>query len=314
MIVVRIVLFAAFLFVGVIAIIAGTQAARAASAKNISIVKSDKLTVGDVFDGVDENADYVLGPSPQPGKDMVLDARTLYRIASTLKIDWKPSNSGEQVIIRRAATVIPQSHVEETLRSALSEQPGLEGKFKMNVNGGLEQMVLPEGLAQTVEVAAVNFDPSRDTFEASLVAPSADKPIKRLSVTGQIERIISVPVLKNALRNGDVINTHDIDWVDMPSRNVQHDLLLDEKDVIGMTPRRIAMSGKPIIASDLEQPKLVTRGDTVTITFMDGPLVLSTKGMAMQTGAKGDVIRVTNINSNKTLDAFVSGDREVVVR
>lgn len=313
-IVVRIVLFVVALFAGVVTLIAGTQAALAASPKNISIVKGDSLTLGDIFNDAGQNADYVLGPSPQPGKDLVLDARALYRIASAMKLDWKPASSAEQVIVRRAATVIPSTHIEDTLRGALAEQPGINGKFTMNVNGGIDNMVLPEGMAQTVEIAAINFDPSRDMFEASLVAPSAEKPLKRMSVTGQIERIVSVPVLKNALRNGDIINAHDIDWVDIPARNVQRDMLLEEKDVVGMTPRRIAMAGKPMIASDLEQPKLVERGDTVTITFMDGALLLSTKGTAMQTGAKGDVIRVTNINSNKTLDAQVTGDREVIVR
>lgn len=311
---VRIVLFIVALFAGIVTLIAGTQSALAASPKSISIVRGDMLTLGDVFDGAGQNADYILGAAPQPGTDMVLDARTLYRIAAALKLDWKPSSAAEQVIIRRAATVISQSDIERTVHDALAEQPGLNGKFSMHINGGLQNMVLPEGMSQSVEVASVNFNPTRDMFEVALVAPSIKKPLKRLNISGTIERTTAIPVLKNSLRNGDVINAHDLDWIDIPARNVQAGMLLDEKDVLGMTPRRIVMAGKPLSTNDLEQPKLVERGDTVMITFMDGPLILSTKGTAMQDGARGDVIRVTNINSNKTLDAHVTGSREVAVQ
>jgi flagella basal body P-ring formation protein FlgA len=314
MITVRIVLFIIALFFGAITLIVGAQSARAASAKNISIVRGDMLTLGDVFEGVEKNADYVLGPAPQPGKDMVLDARTLYRIATALKLDWKPVSSADQVVIRRAATVISKTDVETALRAALSSQPGINGKFSMSLNGTVDNIVLPEGSAQTIEIAAVNFDPSHDMFEAALVAPSAKQPLKRVNISGHIERIATIPVLRNALRNGDVINANDLDWIDIPTRSIQNTMLLDEKDVVGMTPRHVALAGKPLSANDLEQPKLVERGDTVMITFAEGPLILSTKGTALQSGAKGDIIRVNNINSNKTLDAHVTGSREVYVR
>lgn len=314
LITVRIVLFLAGLGVGVVILFAGTRAALAASVKDIAIVTGERLTVGDLFDGVQENADYVLGPAPQPGKDMVLDARTLYRIATALKLDWQPASSAQQVIVRRAATVIPADMVKQTLEKALSEQPGLNGKFTLAMHSGADAIVLPQGEKATVEIAALSYDPTRDTFDATLAAPSQNNPLKKVTVTGQVERIVPVPVLKNALRNGDVIGAHDIDWVDVPSRNVQHDMLLEEKNVIGMTPRRIAMAGKPLTAGDLQQPLLVSRGEEITIIFADGPLHLSTKGKAMQSGAKGDYVRVTNINSNKSFDAFVTASREVTVR
>lgn len=314
LITVRVVLFLAGLGVGVVILFAGTRAALAASVKDIAIVTGDRLTVGDLFDGVAQNADYVLGPSPQPGKDMVLDARTLYRIASALKLDWQPASSAEQVIVRRAATLIPASAIESALEKALSEQPGLNDKFTLTMHNAPDNIVLPQGESASVEVAAITYDPTRDMFDATLAAPSKDNPLKKISVTGQVERVIAIPVLKNSLRNGDVIGIQDIDWVDVPSRNIQRDMMTQEKDVVGYTPRRIISSGKPIVAGDLQQPLLVSRGEEVTIMFADGPLLLSTKGKAMQNGAKGDYVRVTNINSNKSFDAYVTGSREVTVR
>lgn len=310
---VRLVLFIVMIGVAVVALIAATQSALAASLKSVSVVNGDRLTVGDIFDGAGRHADYVLGPAPQPGKDMVLDARTLYRIAAAMKLDWQPSSGADQVVVSRAATVVPVSQIETALRERLSAA-ALEGKFTMKFNGAIEPIVLPDGTDEHVEIAAMNFDPARDIFEASLVAPSRDNPLKRMNVSGQIERIVTVPVLSTSLRSGDVIGARDIGWIDVPARSLPRETLLKESDLIGHTPRRVAMAGKPLLANDIQPPTMVERGDTVTIIFQNGPLVLSTKGKALQTGARGDIIRVSNLSSNKTFDAQVNASREVIVQ
>lgn len=310
---IKIVLFVLALGAGAVTLIIGSQAALAANLKNISIITGDQLKLGDLFDGLEKNADYVLGPAPQPGKDMVLNARTLYRISSAMDLTWRPSTSSQQIIVRRAATVIAQDKVEDALKKALAKN-GLEGNYTLLISGGNQQMILPHGLPDTVEVSSVKFDPQRDIFEATLVAPSKENPIKRLSLMGQVERMVPVPTLKNTLRKGDIIGRHDLNWIDVPARSIQRNVLLKEKDLVGMTPQRISFAGKPLLASDLESPKLVERGDIITITFKNGPLILSTKGKALQSGAKGDIIHIANLSSSKSLEGFVTGTREVSVK
>ena len=87
--------------------------------KTTSIVTERSLKLGDIFDGLTKNAEYVLGNSPQPGQEMVLNARTLYRIAHALDLEWRPSHEGQSVTIRRAATVIPFKRVEDQISDAL---------------------------------------------------------------------------------------------------------------------------------------------------------------------------------------------------
>lgn len=290
-----------------------TQKALAAPVlKPISVVGSDTLMLGDLFDGLEQNDSYVLGPAPQPGQDMVLNARTLYRIAVAMDLDWRPQTSAEQVVVRRAATVIPPADIDHSLREALKGE-GLTGNFNV-LTSGAKDIVLPPDMPQTVEVSKLRFDPTKDYFEAVLVAPSAEKPVKKVSVMGQVERLEKIPVLKHPLRNGDVIGQTDIDYIELPARQIQHDTLLSEEDMVGMTPRRMTLAGKPVMNSELERPTVVERGDIVTIVFNDGKLALTTRGKAMQDGATGDLIRITNLNSNKGVDAMVTGYREVTVR
>lgn len=309
---VRILLFVVTLAISVMTLIISAQKATAATLRDVSIVNSDTLKLGDVFDGLKHNADYVLGPAPQPGQDMILNARTLYRIAVAMDLPWRPVTSTEQVTVRRAATIIPESRVQESLRSALMQE-GVNGTFDIIVSG-TKDIVLPDEMPQTVAVSALRYNPQNDFFEATLVAPSLDKPLRKISVMGQVERKVSLPVLKSSLRNGDIIGASDIELINLPEKQIPRDAVLKKDTLIGMTPRHIAHAGKPLSMNDMERPQIVGRGDTVTLIFNDGSLVLTTKGKALHGGAKGDLVRVTNLNSSKTVDGYVTGEQEITVR
>jgi len=51
----------------------------------------------------------------------------------------------------------------------------------------------------------------------------------------------------------------------------------------------------------------------VTMVLQTSNMVLSTQGKAVQDGAKGEVIRVQNIESNRIVDATVVGSNQVAV-
>lgn len=306
---------ATFVFVvsaGVVVLLAGTKAALAATLRSETVITGDYIKLGDIFDGT-KNADYVLGPAPAPGKDMILNARTLYKIASALDVEWSPSNSAEQIILRRDASVIPQENVSAALEDKIRES-GVAEKFSITYLTAPADIVLPGGTEDGLEITAFNFDSQKDSFNAVIVAPSAENPLKRTTVSGRIERLIAVPVLKNTLKNGDIIGALDIDWIDLPQTSIPNGAILNEKDIINMTPRRTATSGKPINANELEYPKMVDRGDAVTLIFENGPMVLTARGKALQAGAMGDTVRVSNSDSNKNLQGVVTAHREITIR
>ena len=120
----RIILFVLTVSAGIIALMVGSQAALAASLKDSAVVETDTLTLGDLFDGLDHNRDYVLGAAPQPGQDMVLGARTLYRIAKAMNLPWRPSNAAEQITVRRTATVIPPGRCNKSNPKCSAKQRG----------------------------------------------------------------------------------------------------------------------------------------------------------------------------------------------
>lgn len=316
MLAVRIATLIAVLTFGVFFILAGAHAALAGniSLKRESIVEGDSIVLGDLFTGLTGNADYVLGPAPQPGQDMTLDARTLMRVAISLDLPWRPATSADTVTLRRAATTVGEDVVTGAIEDSLREQ-GVTGRFEVGYQSATApRFVLPGKHPANVEVSDMKVDPQKGLFHAVLSSPSAGNPVLRQSVSGSIRRIVEVPVLKSTLRNGDVIGAHDIQWIDMYGRDLQSDYILSEDSLIGRTPRRMAMAGKPLRDIDVESPRIVQRGEEITIVYAQGGMTLTAKGKASQDGAKGEIVRVVNVNSNRAVDGTVTGEREVTVQ
>lgn len=286
-------------------IVGGSKIALAASLKSYATLDGDVLTAGDIFGGLsEEKASYVLGPAPQPDQEMTLNARTLMRVAAALDLAWRPVSYADQITITRTATIITSRMIEDSLQTALQEK-GLSGKFELKFQNPNPKMILDKREVATLDIVSLELDRGKDWFQAELVAPSSDKPLQRIQVNGRVDRLIDMPVLKQAMRNGDVIYPSDIEMISVPTRSLQDDYILDAASIVSMTPQRIIHAGKPVRANELEQPQLVGRGDQVVIMYKEGPLTLSAKGRTLRSGAKGELIQVVNTSSNRKIDAVI---------
>jgi flagella basal body P-ring formation protein FlgA len=300
----------------ILAVLAGVvilpHTARAVSLKQNTVVNGDTIVLGDVFQGLPANEDKVLGLAPQPGQEMVLNARTLLRIAIALDLPWRPASNNDHIVLTRAASVVDREMIKNAILTEL-EKDTLEGKYTVVIPDAAAQIVLSPDIAPTVEITDFNYKPESGWFEATAVAPSVDNPIRRQRINGVVHKLVDVPVLRTVLNAGDIIGERDIDLIEMKESDVRADMIKNSADLIGMTPRRMTVSGKPMKAADLESPRIVTRGDIVTMQFSQGGMTLTASGKAMEHGARGDTIRVVNSTSNKTIEATVTGSKEVTI-
>lgn len=304
------------ILLGSLTLFAFSSAAHAAATlRHSNVITDGSIKLGDIFSGLrDQQAGRILGAAPRPGQDMVLNARTLMRIAIAMDLSWRPSSAADHIVLSSAATLIDQDMIVDKLSSKLRDK-GISGKFDLILsNKSHTEMVLPHDADKNIAVQSVEINKNRDWFNAVMVGPSLDNPLQRIQVSGKIERTIELPVLSNNLRNGTVIGKSDIHTISIPARNVNADYILSHTDLIGKTPRRIILSGQPIKAQDISAPIAVERGKSVTMIFESGGLRLTALGKALQSGSPGDIIRVVNTASNRTIDAEISGNQEVVVR
>ncbi|MEK7801613.1 MAG: flagellar basal body P-ring formation chaperone FlgA [Pseudomonadota bacterium] len=287
--------------------------AQAADLRAETIIDSSSVHVSDIFSDVPSTKNVVLGNAPQPGQTIILNAKTLQRIANMYDIDWKSQSNADQIILQRSSQTINADAMLEALKKDLQAK-GLGGEFGVSISNVAPLITLPGDAPATVEVSQISYTPGRDVFTAVLAAPSAANPIKTLSVSGLIEKMKDIPVLRTSLKNGDIIGSSDIEWVSVAERRMLHDTVIDADHLIGRTPIRAVDANMPVRTRDIISPQLIARGDEVLIQFVSNGMSLSARGKAMQNGAEGERIRVLNLSSNQSLQAEITGDKVVKVQ
>ena len=79
------------------------------------------------------------------------------------------------------------------------------------------------------------------------------------------------------------------------------DPVTDPLDAIGQTSRRLLRAGDVVRNSSLTAPVLVKRGDAVVMIARIEGIEVSTAGEALDTGARGAMVRVRNSTSGQTV-------------
>lgn len=286
--------------------------AGAVGLKESGFITEDVIKLSDIFHGLPEDREKVLGPAPMPGEDMTLNARTLLRIAIALDLPWRPQTAAQSITLTRVATVISKSDIEDGLRQAISAK-GIAGKFTLQLPATLTRIVLPQAQPATFDLSDLTIDVKNRSFHGMIMAPSAEAPLQKVPVSGSFERLVDVPVLRGPLNTGGIINERDLDSMEMRERDVQGDIIMTKDNLLGLTPRRLILAGTPIRSHDVETPQIVGRGDLITLIFKSNNLTLTARGKALESGAQGDLIRIVNTGSNKTIQGRVTASKEVTV-
>ncbi|HCQ71237.1 MAG: flagella basal body P-ring formation protein FlgA [Alphaproteobacteria bacterium] len=301
-------------FVYILAVLAFISTdAMAVSLRQQSVISGDVIRLGDLFHDLERNQDRVLGAAPRPGKSTTLSAKTLQRVAIAMDLPWRPSSASDYLTVTRAATVVSPETVEGALRTALSETM-TDSLFNIAFTGAQPEVILPPEMPDAAEISELEYNAQSRWFEATIMAPSKDNPVIQKRISGKIIPLAQIPTLKSSLRSGDVIGRHDIRMITVPMHSVNHDTYLRAEDLYGLTPRRIITAGSAIKEMDVEQPRIVQRGESVTMIYQHGGMRLTATGKAMEFGAKGDLIRVVNNQSSQSIDAIVTGTQEVTVK
>jgi len=279
------------------------QAAAATLNTNVTVT-GDNVTLGDIFVDITNNADFVLAPAPMPDKTLTWDARTIKRIVNRFNLSYRVSMA-DQVQINRLATIIHKGDLQKAILKSLNGE-NINKDVELEFVGNNIEIILPHELQDDIQVLNSSYNPARNTFSATL--KTADNKVR--NYTGVIHNVVQIPVLKHSLRRGDLITRNKVKTITVREDHITDDMVLAMDELVGMTPRRVLPAGAPVAMKELDKPIMIERGDLVTMQLQNGPIAITAIAKAMESGAKGDVIRLMNMDSKRTLEAQVTNLRE----
>jgi flagella basal body P-ring formation protein FlgA len=275
----------------------------AAMPRENSMVEGDMVRLGDVFDVTGPQADTMVGRAPLPGRREIYDVERLRAIARAYNVSWNPSGRFDRTVVERAGRPIEAQEIEQKILSAIGADPA---DLKIELANRSMRLYAALSSQESVSVRGVNQDARTGYFNATLAIATGDTSTSAVQVNGRIVRLTALPVLTRRILPGDVIKPGDVATIPIAANQVSAETVLDPQVLIGQTPRRPLREHQAILISDVRAPVLVAKGSAVTMVLEAPGLLLTAKGLAQDDGSKGETIRVTNTQSNRTIEAVVT--------
>ena len=291
------------------------QAALAlAEVRSSTVVNASTVTLGDLLDNLDSGHDIWVMNSPAPGGKTSVSTRYLASLTRQHNVYWQNSRGVRKIIVTRKGKVITHGDLIHLVRQELDALNLSDRKNGIHISNKNARIHLTEdGMVDDITVENFSFNQQSGKFSAELSIPVGDGSVTTTVVRGRTHAISYVPTLNKTIARGQSITEQDITWITMPTLRIGRNIIRTNDKIIGMTPRRGLSPSTPLRLSDLERPEIVFRGKVVSILFKSGKISLTAIGKAIEGGGRGDVIRVMNSKSHKTIEAVVTGPAQVQV-
>ena len=213
------------------------------------------------------------------------------------------------ISVGASASANLQQQIEEATAAHLQEVVGKEAKAHGWKGWRLDLATrLPSSAAKKAPCSgkvSVSGGSFAHKGRQELSAKCHSNPNWTIPIRTEMKVYLPVVTSKTVINRGDTINRSQIQLQENEiTRNLRgfyHRL----DQVAGMgAARRIRVN--QILSPDLiDQPQLIKRGDKIKITAQRDGISASMPGEALEKGSKGDVIRVKNLSSGKTIEAKV---------
>ncbi|MBI0535380.1 flagella basal body P-ring formation protein FlgA [Roseomonas sp. KE2513] len=277
----------------------------------VAVVEDAAIRLSDLFDNAGQNAARVVGPSPAPGRRIVVEPAQLLAIARANGVLWRPLTAADTVMVERPGRAVPRDEVLDLLRAEFGRM-GLDPAAELELPGFQAPMV---PLASFTQLALEQpaFEAATNRFSATLVVVAEGVPTLRLRLAGRAVATSVVVIATRRLALGEVVQAEDLRLVRQRAERVRPGLATDPGQVVGKALRRPVAEGLPFAMVDLSAPAVIERNATV-LMLIDGPgLSLTAQGRAMAPAARGEVVPVMNLSSRAMVQAEAIGPGRVRV-
>lgn len=166
-------------------------------------------------------------------------------------------------------------------------------------------------VAVAVEGLVVNE--TGDRFSADLVVRIDGAVTGVVPLRGRLRPLVEVPTPARPLAEGETLGPDALASLWLPESSLRPDLLLDAEAIFGREAARRLLPGRPIREADLRIPRLVRKGEIVTLLFARAGIEITTQGRALEDGAAGERIRNVNLASERPVVGRVIGRKLVRV-
>lgn len=276
--------------------------------KESHVVEKELLSLSDFFEGLSPDQDQEILEAPAVGMRKHYPHVWVTQLAKNFAIQWEPQHT-RGIEFTRENQELKKLNVLEFaqgyIASAYPEKCIDPFEIKLDPSS---QYAVPSRVKNTPDVSSFVWL-AGDSFLLTISVDGQDKKIK-----GSFSKVVYVPTLNKLKYPGQLIEKEDVVFTTASEKDLPHQALLFENDLVGkVVGRRVIRSNTPIKESDVAKPMVLKRGDVVTLKVETKNIVITTRGKAEKNAAVGDIVQVLNIASKKMVEGIVKDTQTVVI-
>ncbi len=120
-------------------------------------------------------------------------------------------------------------------------------------------------------------------------------------LSGKYISYVEVPIAARYIKFGEIIQSSDLSNLKVKLDTIKNSDITSISEVLGMQTKKYIAVGLVIKKSDVTNPPVIKNNDPVNIVYSSGVINLKTSGIALGSGAIGDMIKVKNSTSGIVL-------------
>lgn len=275
-------------------------------------VASEIVRIGDIVENAGALADIAIFRAPDVGETGAVSVARVIEALRPHGLADADTRGLSEITVTHLGRIIAASEIGRAIAEAFAGRYGFGEAKDLSLNFDRPPHALGvDATAGELKVARTVYDAASRRFAVGFEIAGATT--RRLHYTGTIVETIEVPVLTRPANRGDVIKSSDVAFERKPKAEVPAGAIREADKVVGLAARATLRQGQPLRTADLMKPEIVKQNETVMLLFEMPGMVLSARGKALESGAEGDSVTVTNLQSKQNVQGVVSGPNRVTV-
>lgn len=282
------------------------------------LVAADIVRIGDLVENAGAAAGIAVFRSPDlghTGSVAVARVTEALRAHNVIGVDTRGLT---EISVTRASRAIGVKELEANIARVLAARYGLRDADSLSVtfDRDVRALHVDPATGADLQVTRASFEPRSGRFDVVLqtgsgsAAQGAHIPFR---LTGVAVETQEAAVVLRPVSRGEVLRESDITIERRPKTEISGEVLRDPEAAIGFAVRQSLQAGQIIRRTDLTKPQLVHRNEPVIMVFEQPGVMLTLRGKALESGAEGDTVNVTNLQSKKTLQGVVTAPGQVTI-
>lgn len=209
--------------------------------------------------------------------------------------------------------VLTEDDMISAIKKEFAEE-GVDTPMELELFGGKTSYSFENVQKLKVMVSHLKYDEEQNKFSATAEIFADGVAKDKTILNGRYYLLQNVWVPAEDIEKGTVLTADMLKTISVRENRIKSSHVTELEKLVGSEVKKTMKAGKMFTDRDIGQVILIKKGKIVTAVYKAKGLQITTKAEALEDGAAGQMIGMTNLKSGKKFQARVTGAETVEIQ